>query len=686
MSGGEYLVGLGFFCVTAGSSLAATFLLLGLLPTLRGAERCVAFGIVGTAAVISVHMLPGILGVLTRWTVAATSLLLLAVVVMITPRLGSAAAPAAKPEARPDDPVQPESRFLWVAAAAAAAAYALAMVLELRTELIEPANTVDTTTFHLPEVASWIRSESLWGIHQFIPLQAHANYPQNGDVIHLATVLPWRNDAFARPIGWVFVALIAFAVYALARRTGATRPISCITSIAFASVPALILSTTSGTLTDPILIAMFGAGLVFLARHAETGSWSDLILAGLGLGLAFGTKWYGVSSVIATLVLWSAWRFISEPRKGLVIRQIAALTGLVALAGGFWFLRNWVGSGNPVFPVNVEAFGLPLFSAPADTIREQVGFSISDYLGDTDLLTGTIADALWSRWSLIGCLLLTATAAAALIAAPRWRGAGRSWTCFLICLTPLLLGIYAITPYTALGFEGDPFGTIFNVRYSLPALITAVASFAWLTRRIPATTLPLAIAGLLGIVLGIREGFEPSRSEWAVLAVAALTAGLTVLALTRVNRPIRLGGSLPVVVGLIGALGVALVGYDRQREFNDDRYEQDPVLAWISDNAPEGHKVGLDGEWTVTTAAPVLPAFGPRFHNGVEYIGSMEGFLTPYRSERTWQDDVEAGGYDLIVVGRLKPRRAGLVVGWGRDLGFKVVATSPNLLLLEKAT
>ena len=695
MNGGEYFVGLIFFCIIFGSSLAVALFLLRPLPALRGAERWVAFGLVATASLIAVHMVPGVLGVLTRWTVGATSLLALLGAWYLARAFGPQRPAEPDPSAGQSAPAEPVDgivgdggaghKLLWAAAVGAVAAYLLAVLLEIRTELIEPATTVDTTTFHLPEVASWIRAESFWGIHQFIPLQAHANYPQNGDVVHLATVLPWRNDAFARPIGWVYVALAAVAVYAIGRRLGGGRPLCTLTALAFASVPALILSTTSGTLTDPILIALYGAGLVFLARHASTGAWSDLVLAGLGLGLAFGTKWYGVSSVIITVGLWSVLRFAAErERRGLVVRQAAALTGIVAASGGFWLLRNWVGSGNPVFPVKVEALGLNVFDAPVDTVRQRVGWSISDYIGDPDLLTGPIADGLWSGWSLAGCLLLAFAALATVLALPRWREAGRSFTCFLICLAPLLLAVYLITPYTALGLEGDPFGTVFNVRYSLPALVVAAPLLPWAARRLPALALPLAGAALLGVVLGIREGFEPSGSEWAALIAGAVAAAAASAAASSTTAR-HLSRRMDLAGGAVVLLAVAVLGYDRQRAFNDVRYEQDPVLAWIAENAPAGHRVGLDGEWTVTEAAPVLPAFGPDFGNSVEYVGSLKpGFLTPWDDEREWQADVKEEGYDLILVGRFKPQRAERVIGWSRASGFRVAATSPNFVLLRR--
>ena len=106
------------------------------------------------------------------------------------------------------------------------------------------------------------------------------------------------------------------------------------------------------------------------------------MLAGLGLGLAFGTKWYAVWAVAIVLAVWAAGSLLERRGVRAVARDGAVLCGLVALAGGIWMLRNLIESGNPVFPVEVSPLGLTIFDAPRDTVRESAGFTLLHYVGD----------------------------------------------------------------------------------------------------------------------------------------------------------------------------------------------------------------------------------------------------------------------------------------------------------------
>ena len=692
MSAGEYLTGLGYFAVTFGAVFAATALIVrSRLSHLSGADLVVAFSVVATAGLIGVHMAPGILEILTRAAVAVTALLFLGAAFWLARR-----SPEAVPgdgRQRPDDGGEPQAagsdRFVWWCVLAAIAAFSAEALIAIFRELGEPSTRVDTTTFHLPQVARWIQTESIWGIHQFIPLQAHANYPHNGDIIHLASVLPWRNDAFARAASWPYVAIAGISVYALARRIGTARGPAALGAGMFVCIPSVIFAATGGALTDPTLAAMFGAGLLFGVRYLQQGRMSDLVLAGVGLGLAFGTKWYGISSVIVVVGLWFVASLSARRRQRTeVLRDTGIVAGLVALCGGFWLLRNWVGSENPVFPVKLELFGLTVFDAPTDSVREQFGWNIAHYAGDIDVLTGPVADGLWYGWSLVGVALLVGLilGAGGLLSKRPSNSELAAVRSFLI-LAVALFAVYLITPYTALGFEGNPIGVGFNARYALPALLIACVVYAWCMTTIPRLALPLGALGVLAALLGLDGGFEPTRAEWLAAAAAAIVAvfGFEVWRARPERTPPRLSRGAAAALSILALSAAGAAAYERQQAFNEGRYEQDPALAWIANNAPEGERVGIDGEWTVTQAAPVLPAFGPSFENDVEYLGSFEsGFLAPYSDERSWRRAVDAEDFDLIVIGRLKPGRAERVADWAFSAGYRLIARSPNLLLMAK--
>jgi hypothetical protein len=302
----DYLLGLAFVTVVYGCVAAsATVVLRRRLPHLRGAVAAVAWGVIATFALIAVHVVPLTLGILSRETAAAGAAAGLAVALAIPRRMPAPAQPAGLPAA-----TGAASRWMAIATAAALAIYLIAV---LRSRLFMAPTGVDTLTFHLPNVARWIESGSLWQIDQFIPLQSHGHYPHNGDIVLLSTILPWSNDFLAHQAMAPFLAMTAVAVYALGRELRASWPAAVGGACLVAAVPIVTVPALATTLVDAVMLGPFAAGVLFLARHLRSGQTTDLVLAGLGLGVAFGTKWYAVASVAGVVDVWAVAR-LAPPR------------------------------------------------------------------------------------------------------------------------------------------------------------------------------------------------------------------------------------------------------------------------------------------------------------------------------------------------------------------------------------
>ena len=681
----DYLVGFVFFAGTVGAAGAAGAVLVRRrLPHLAGAPRVLAVGLTGTAVLIAVHLLPGLVGILSRESALSCGALALAGALLVPAVEGPAETPLRPP---------PSGLLSWALAAPAAAAAGLFHLGAAWIGSGEPSIEIDTLTFHLPNVARWIDSGSFWQVDQFTPLLANGNYPHNGDVVFLAALLPWENDAFARPLGLPFAALAALAVYAIAVELGAVRATAVLAAAVFAALPALYLAAHDGAKTDPVMLASFGSGLLFLLRHFRTGRRSELVLAGAGFGIAFGTKWYGVSSVAVVVAVWAVASLVAgRPWRSLARDGAVVGTGIAAL-GGFWLVRNLVESGNPLFPVEVKVAGLTLFDAPRDFIRECGGFRIVDYLGSPGAWPDFILPAWGENYALGGPLLLTGAVLAVLAVLGAGRGAAAGGRVGALLVGAILLFVaYAVTPYSAFGPEGRPVLVGANARWLLPALLVAAALFAGAAGRLGRVR-PLAeAAGLAAVVDGIRRGDVPlglMAKGGLVVALLAGVAGALVLMHRRggTRSPSR-RAAMAAAAALVLVAGAAL-GHARQRTFNDARYaEGDPVIAWFAREAPADHRVGLAGVWSVSGLAPVLPAFGPRLGNDVAYVGRFhDGQLREWETRPEFAAAVARGGFDLLVVGKGSysgcrvPGSGTDETAWAAAEGFRRLAESDRLVL-----
>ncbi len=675
----DFLAGTAVFAVMLAAVLAATALIVRRrLAHLDRLERGLAGVVVGTGVLIAVHLVPLMLGILTRGTVLAAAALAVVLAALVKPAFAFA-----PPEQNAPPPRSGPAS--WVLAGLAAAFAAIAALADLGRWAGDELVGVDPLTFHLPNVGRWIQLHSMWQIDQFVPLLAHGNYPNNGDVVLLSTVLPWHNDFLVRLPITFYLVTTAIAVFAIARELRAPLAASVLAGAVVVSLPVVGIATIPRALPDSLMWTTFACGVLFLLRHARTGRRSDLVLAGIALGVAAGTKWYGVSSVAVVVVIWLGARMLREraAARGAVVRDTVLVGGLSLLGMLPWLARNLALSDNPVFPLKVAPFGVTIFDAPPDVIRDEVGFTIADYAGDSGVLwqlAGEIVEGLGIAPILCGLAL-----AGAVVLANR-RGRAPDGRVLALAAGAIALGLlYTITPATALGVKGDPSLAHANTRYAVPALILAVPVAAWVAGRLPRLAgLALEAALAVAALLGAYRGYEVDGLRDVALATVGLVLlAAAVLVLYRVReRPIVL-----VAAGLAAALLGLAAAHRVEDRINGGRYLGiDRAVDGLLRIAPADRRIALAGDWSVAGLSPVWPAFGTRIDNDVEFVGEFKrGFLTPYRTAAGFRNALRRGRFDVLVVGRgFFPPQATPEQAWAMQAGWRTVALSPRLRVLVR--
>ena len=691
MTASEYVIGAAFLAVVLGSALAATAVLLRRRgAALAGAPRVVAWGLLTAFFVFVSHLVPGALEVLSRETVAACAVASLALVSLLRERRERAVPPPDPPPARPAPRV---SRVLAAGAVGAVCVYVIAHVAG---HFDEGTLQSDAATFHLPNIAEWIQGESFWRVDDFVYDRAAGDYPQTGDVFMLATILPWESDFLARLVGWPFVALLGFAVYAAGRELAVPAATAALVAAALVSVPAVVYIAPVG-LADPQMVGLFAAGGYFLLRHWRTGDGLDLTLAGLGLGLSLGTRWYGVFAVGAVIAVWLVALAIARRRRRIASRDgdadrrrapaspVAAvgLLALVLACGGFWLVRNWVISGNPVFPVRVAPFGVELFAAPGDPIRDLLGFSLADYLGRPGVYRDSILPQFLDYLAVVSIAACAAALTAGVVALRELRSGASELAprvLALLACAGLIAVAYVFTPYTAAGPENDPTGGAVNTRYVVPALVAAAPAIGWLIARLAGRWRIAAevVVALLVLEALVRAADQPGGevSAPAVIAGAVLVAAAIAIAPRAPALARRVRASRPAMAAAIAgtALALAFGGAFVQSRFESERYVGlNETIDFVNARAPEGARVGLVGEGWVS-----YPMFGPRLGNEVEPIAERRAeMLRAYPDHSEFERAVLLGDFDLVLVTELDtldPERPLRQERWLRRLPFVEVA------------
>src|SRR5581483_10107235 len=108
-----------------------------------------------TAAVILVHLIPAMLGILSRPAVLGASVLLLLAATRVRPSVSGAPRPVSPP-------LGASGPLMWAVAWAAALAAAVWAVAGAYSLTRVPLTDFDMLTFKLPILVRWIQSGSLW--------------------------------------------------------------------------------------------------------------------------------------------------------------------------------------------------------------------------------------------------------------------------------------------------------------------------------------------------------------------------------------------------------------------------------------------------------------------------------------------------------------------------------------------
>jgi hypothetical protein len=673
----DFIEGVGLLALTAGSALIfAAVVMRRRLPELAGLPGALALALVAIAGFLLVNMLPGVAGLLSKAGVAVCAVLLL---------IGTAMIPRRRREAGRDveafPPGPPSGRLSWVLAGAAGAAYLVYLIAYAADFGTVATQHVDMTTFHLPNVARWIQQGTFWQLDEFVPYRSFGTYPNTSDVVTLGAILPFRNDFLVRFVNYPFLGITGLATYALGRELRAPAATSALLTAALLATPAVTLFALQG-LADTLMLATFATGLVFLFRHRRTGLKSDLLLAGLGLGISFGTKWYAPAAVIAAITVWAAASLLERKPVRAVVLQVATLAGMVALLGGFWLLRNLVETGNPVFPLQVKLGGITLFDAPRDLNRDLIGFSLSHYVDRPGVWRSTIWPTYLHALGWISVALWAALPVGFALALGRLRRVKDVNRNVLVAvpIAAVIAIVFIFTPYTAMGFEGQPVIGWVTSRYIVPALVIAAAVAAWAIGRLGRARLPLEVLVLVGFGDALRRNDS--------VAIGALAAGVAVVAILAGVAAWQRSGGFPRLRLAALASGLACFAlvaagalYVAERRFNHHRYsEADSASRWVSANAPAGAKIGVTGEGFV-----VYPMFGPRLKNHVQYVGPIvHGMLRAYTRPNQLKAAVRKGGYDYIllqdqpiVFRRLAQRQE----RWLRSAGWTLVVSGRQFVV-----
>ena len=547
----------------------------GLAP----AEWLLAIFTLGTGQIVFTMLLAGIVLHLTIITLLVLNLIFLAAAILVahlSPATGLAPVP------RPDGSWR---HNFWARLLLFLAFLETAWLIFLGYLL--PPYAWDDLYYHLTAVATWLQA----GRIVLSPYTLWANvYPMNTELLFTWVMLLSGSDLLVELTQLPFALAGGLAVYALGRETGLQQANSAVAACLFFLTP-IVLVQSKTCYVDVAFAAMFLAAFYFAYRYCHCQRRIYLLLAALAGGLTLGMKASAAPYVVIVFVLllagsWRASRWAARPCRYPLTFSLAVFALALLLLGSFWYLRNWLAYGNPLFPFTFKILGYTLWPGQ-----------------------GSVAD-----------LVMVKNTPAELAGLPAWQQLLRSWQ-------------EIPRPYTfdqRLGGLGPQW-----LYLELPALAaTLTLALVRGHRRLLLLLLPLVLLFWL----------QPSN-WWSRYTIFFVAAGALSLAYLEARlprfwaRPLRAATLVLVLISLAGSLTHSYftpLVIDRflalppeQRTF----FQLTPwgdELAWV-EQVPPGSRIAF-----TETAFPYL-LFGPRRQNRVYHLiaASEEDMLRQLRANNS---------------------------------------------------
>jgi len=265
-----------------------------------------------------------------------------------------------------------------------------------------PAGEGDSLAYHIP-IARMI-GEGKWTDRDGYKLPFYY-YPAMGETLlagmmKMGLPINWYNL-----LGWI---VFTGVIYGLARRWSLEKETAVIAAVTVAMWPSVIRLIPTQTVDIWVAVWWMAAVMKLTINNLQftiEKQRNNLFWLGVYLGMLMGTKYSGLLFVFVLLVFF--WRKLEKNIWKWLVPMM--------LVGGFWYVRNWMVVGNPIYPLEVSWLGwrgepnLVLFTGrpiltliTSGGVKLMAGALVSEYL----IWAGLLLTPIWIRnkWVVLGIL------------------------------------------------------------------------------------------------------------------------------------------------------------------------------------------------------------------------------------------------------------------------------------------
>lgn len=250
-----------------------------------------------------------------------------------------------------------------------------------------PSYTWDGLWYHLPIVGYMMQSGAIQENPSSFMIDTFLNiFPKNIELLFLWNVIFLKSDIIINLSQLPFTLLGIVTTYSIALKLRIREKYALYSSLLFFFTPIIILQSTTNYIDVAVtVLLLIIINFLLYENYDFNNKLSDLslssyrkapvLLAGITAGILLGSKGSGPLFAIIISVAIIVQEFIKHRRQAYTedISQINKITRNslttyliyfflpLLLIGSYWYFKNWVLYGNPVYPMEIAIFNKIIF-------------------------------------------------------------------------------------------------------------------------------------------------------------------------------------------------------------------------------------------------------------------------------------------------------------------------------------
>jgi hypothetical protein len=240
--------------------------------------------------------------------------------------------------------------------------------------LLNPPFGWDSLNYHFTFPVEWLKHGNLSTPITVFDDPSPSYYPLNGSLYYLWLMLPLRN-VFLADLGQVPFFVLAFmALYSISKKIGLNKELSFYAASLFILIPNFFKQLQIAYV-DVMVAGLFLASLNSLLLLSGSFTLRNLLFYGLSMGLLIGTKTIALPYSILLLAPF-LYLVLKNTKKAYFCLFLILI---IFVLGGFSYTRNFLDTGNPLYPLDFNLLGKNIFKGVMDIKTYSVHFRIEDY-------------------------------------------------------------------------------------------------------------------------------------------------------------------------------------------------------------------------------------------------------------------------------------------------------------------